>query len=252
VLKDLEILYISVFKNIFKYFINTGRHFKFPNVAYTIILPVIRGFIKLGYLLIFICQSPKLLDKNISVGIKCKRIRKEVAGELFVKYLKSFGIREDIINEVFDKVKYFLDEIQDDKKNIITSLKKGIALLENKKFRIEELVIEETFTKDVYHRKNIEVETEILSKKIMLNDYEEGIFKIDELIDFAKKFLINLSSLWMNMDNSHKRDFQEMLFPEGIYLENNEFRTTQINPVLRLIQDQNNCENTHEFCLVEV
>jgi hypothetical protein len=29
----------------------------------------------------------------------------------------------------------------------------------------------------------------------MLNDHEEGLFKIDELIDHAKKFLLNLSNL---------------------------------------------------------
>ena len=34
-----------------------------------------------------------------------------------------------------------------------------------------------------------------------------------------------------------------MLFPEGIYIENNEFRTTQISSILRLIQEQNDLKN---------
>jgi len=36
-----------------------------------------------------------------------------------------------------------------------------------------------------------------------------------------------------------KRHLQGILFPEGVQLENGQFRTTQISPILRLIQAQN-------------
>lgn len=51
------------------------------------------------------------------------------------------------------------------------------------------------------------------------------------------------------MDINHKVKFQELLFPEGIYLENNKFRTTKINPILRLISEQNIYKNDLEYCL---
>jgi len=37
-----------------------------------------------------------------------------------------------------------------------------------------------------------------------------------------------------------------MLSPDGIYIENNEFRTTQISPILSLIEAQNDSKNNGE------
>ena len=127
-------------------------------------------------------------------GCNFKPIRKEIAEKLFIVYLKSFKVKEYIINEIFNKVKYYLDERQKDNKNIIANLKKEITLLENKKSRIEELVIDGTFSKETFNKKINEVETEILTKKILIDDQENNLFNIDELIDFTKKFLLNLSS----------------------------------------------------------
>ena len=49
-------------------------------------------------------------------------------------------------------------------------------------------------------------------KKNQLNDCQEGKIEVDELIELAKKFLLNLSSLWINMNNNSKRKFQDALF----------------------------------------
>jgi len=37
-----------------------------------------------------------------------------------------------------------------------------------------------------------------------------------------------------------------MLFPDGIYIENNKFRTTQISPILSLIQEQKDLKKEGE------
>ena len=49
-------------------------------------------------------------------------------------------------------------------------------------------------------------------KKIQLNDCQEGKIEVDELIELGKKFLLNLSSLWININNNSKRKFQDALF----------------------------------------
>ncbi|MCJ7473017.1 MAG: hypothetical protein MUP02_09460, partial [Actinobacteria bacterium] len=46
-------------------------------------------------------------------------------------------------------------------------------------------------------------------------------------------------NLWINMCIDKKRKLQNFLFPEGIHLENNEFRTTEMSSVLRVIDDKN-------------
>ena len=40
------------------------------------------------------------------------------------------------------------------------------------------------------------------------------------------------------MSTDKKRKLQDYLFPEGLYLENNEFRTIKISTILRVIEDK--------------
>ena len=147
-------------------------------------------------------------------------------------------MKEDIINKIFDDTKAFLDSKQEDSKNIISNLKKDIPSLEDKKSSIEDLVISKTFDRDTYLKKINEVNSQIIAKKLQLSDYEAGIVNIDELVDYSKSFILNLSTLWLNLDTRRKRHLQGILFPEGVQIVNNEFRTAKISPILRLIQDK--------------
>lgn len=147
-------------------------------------------------------------------------------------------MKKDIINKLFKDVKEDLDKKQEDNKNIISNLKKELILLEVRKTNIEDLVIDKTFDRDTYIKKIDEVNSQIIAKKLQLSDYENGIVNIDELMDWCKNFILNLSSLWFNLDIPRKRHLQGILFPEGVQLVNNQFRTAKISPVLRLIEEQ--------------
>ena len=114
-------------------------------------------------------------------------------------------MKEDIINKIFDDTKAFLDSKQEDSKNIISNLKKDIPSLEDKKSSIEDLVISKTFDRDTYLKKINEVNSQIIAKKLQLSDYEAGIVNIDELVDYGKSFILNLSTLWLNLDTRRKR-----------------------------------------------
>ena len=65
--------------------------------------------------------------------------------------------------------------------------------------------------------------------------YTIVVLNVDELISFGKQFFLNLSKFWQELDITRKRSLQDMLFPEGIYIENNIFRTANISPILSLI-----------------
>ncbi|MHB8278184.1 MAG: recombinase family protein [Candidatus Humimicrobiaceae bacterium] len=185
----------------------------------------------------------------VKKGCGFKPIRRDYADYLFFEYLKSFEMRQDVTNKIFDDAKVFLEDKQGEDKNIVANIKRDITTLEAKKKKIEDLAINGTFDKETYHERINETKEEIISKQILLNDHESKVLNIDELIDFGKRFVFNLSGLWLNLDTSKKRNFQEMFFPEGIYLENSEFRTTQISPILRLIQQQNNLRNNGQSIL---
>ncbi|TET51792.1 MAG: recombinase family protein, partial [Actinomycetota bacterium] len=95
----------------------------------------------------------------VTKGCSFKPVKRELAEELFFAYLDSFSIKEDIINNVFEKIRASLNDKEKDSINILKNIKKEITLLETKKAKIEELVIDGTFSKDTYHKKMNEVES---------------------------------------------------------------------------------------------
>jgi site-specific DNA recombinase len=182
----------------------------------------------------------------VTKGCSYKPIRADFAEDLFIGYLKSFEMQEEAVDKIFNDTKSILNSKQEYNKNIISNLKKDITLLEDRKTNIEDLAIDKIFDRDTYLKKIDEVNAQIIAKKLQLSDYEEGIINIDELIEYGKNFILNLSSLWLNLDIGRKRHLQEILFPEGVQLANNEFRTAKISPILRLIQEQNDLKNDGE------
>lgn len=169
-------------------------------------------------------------------GCTYKPIRADYAEYLFLEYLRYFEMNKDFINDLFDNAKEFLSGVQQDNKNLVTYIKKEITLLEEKKSKIEDFALDGTFTKETYLKKSNEIDSEIISKKIQLHDYEDQMLNVEELIGFGRQFFLNLSSFWTGLDTPRKRCLQEMLFSEGITLENNIFRTVQISPILSLIE----------------
>ena len=172
-------------------------------------------------------------------GCSFKAIRTDHAEYLFLHYLKSFEIKKDVIGKIFNDLKTHLENMQQDNKNIIFNIKRDITALEAKREKIEELIINGTFDKNTYLRKRDEIEEQIISKKIQHEDYENGLIDVTGIIEYGKRFVYNLSSLWLNLETAQKRGFQEILFPEGLSLENGEFRTASISPILSLIKAQN-------------
>jgi len=46
-----------------------------------------------------------------------------------------------------------------------------------------------------------------------------------------------MAGLWHESNLDKKIAFQDYIFPEGIFIENNILRTTQINPILKALED---------------
>lgn len=174
----------------------------------------------------------------VTKGCSFKSVKRELAEELFFDFLDSFAIKEETINDVFEKIRASQNDRQIENTNTLKGIKKEITLLEVKKDRIVELLIDGTLPKDIYNKKISEVETEIINKKIKLSDFEDNRLDIDDIIDKGKEFLLDLPNLWVNISIDKKRRLQEFLFPERLYLENNEFRTSKMSSVLRAIKDK--------------
>jgi len=170
-------------------------------------------------------------------GCKFKPIRKEKAEELFIQYLRLFEPADKVLDRFSKDTRDFVTNKQRLNENIISSLKKELKELETKKERIEDLAIEGTFTKDRFIIKIDEVEKDIIKKKTELENTNKENVDIDVVLNYFRHFIKNMASLWYDSNFEQKRRFQEYIFPEGIFIENNLLRTTQINPVLKALED---------------
>ena len=170
-------------------------------------------------------------------GCGFKPIRKEKAEELFTQYLRLFEPADKAIDEFSKSAKDFVNDKQKLNGKIISTLMKELSELEINKNRIEDLAIAGTFEKDRFIRKIGEVEKDILKKKTELENTSKENIDIEALLNYFKFFIKNLANLWHESDLDKKKAFQDYIFPEGIFIENNILRTTQINPILKALED---------------
>ena len=51
-------------------------------------------------------------------------------------------------------------------------------------------VYDGTFSKETYFKKSNEIKTDIINKKIQLNDYESQFLNVDEFVSYSKQFFL--------------------------------------------------------------
>lgn len=171
-------------------------------------------------------------------GCKFKSLKKDKVELLFTTYLKLFEPSDTVINDFSKRVKEFLNNNQKQNDKILLNINKELSELEARKNRIEDLAIEGTFSKDRFISKISEVEKEILKKKTEFDNNKLEKINIDSLLNYFKFFVKNISRLWIESSLEQKRRLQDFIFPEGIFIENYELRTTSINPILSQIKNQ--------------
>ena len=143
-----------------------------------------------------------------------------------------------MINDFSNRVKEFINSNKKQNNKILTNINKELSELDARKNRIEDLAIEGTFSKDRFISKIHEVEKEILKKKTEFDNNKVEKINIDSLLNYFKFFVKNISRLWIESSLEQKRRLQDFIFPEGIFIENYELRTTLINPILSQIKKQ--------------
>jgi len=170
-------------------------------------------------------------------GCKFKPIRKEKAEELFTQYLNLFEPAEKVIDEFSKGVSKFVDNKEKLNNKIVSTLKNELTELEADRIRIEDLAIAGTFKKDRFLRKIDEVEKDILKKKVALDKTSKEKIDVDALLKYFKHFIKNMAGLWNESKLDKKIAFQDYIFPEGVTIQNNILRTTQINPIIKALED---------------
>lgn len=154
-------------------------------------------------------------------------LKKELLEEMFFQYLKSFQPKPEFL-DLFEAV--VLDAWktrQEGQTQEKTRLEREIRALEDRKQRIDELVIQGTFDEATYKQKVSQLKDEIMIKTIELNELKIDLGDIEACLNFCKFFLANVAELWQHARLGLKQQFQNTIFPSGIYYEENSFRTKE-------------------------
>lgn len=173
-------------------------------------------------------------------------VKKHELEDAFYNYLKTIQPKPEIIDLfnaiVLDVWKNKQSEQIKEEYRIDSELK----ILNQKKDRIDELMINGTFDEVTYKQKAEEIRNEILIKEIERNEVKIDLNDIEACLNYCKYFLSNVADLWAAGDLDLKQRFQALIFPEKIYYEKGTFRTTATALIFKQLQD----ETSLNSCLV--
>ena len=111
--------------------------------------------------------------------------------------------------------------------------------LENRKARIDELMIQGTFDEETYKEQLEQLEQQRMVRQLELNEAKIERNDIEACLNYCNAFLKNLAKLWANADVNLKQRFQNLVFPQGIKYEGGSIGTALISPIFKLLQQEN-------------
>jgi site-specific DNA recombinase len=180
------------------------------------------------------CQKCLSMSINAmdSVGGK-----KAGAHELFVKLLKNYELTPELIEPFKAQLKLTYGTLNEEKSmgqdgltSELEKLNSGLKSLK-RKYALEGL------EKDLYEEFKEELEGKIHLINQKLEREACGVSNISKYINVSTQVLENLTSYWIQGDLDTKRKIQELVFPEGIFIETKkrQYLTKKINSVFNVM-----------------
>jgi len=162
-------------------------------------------------------------------------VRKEVLEEEFYQCLKELQPKKEMMDLFKEIVLDVWNKKKDESFKEVKRLEKEIQKLRDKKERINELAINDTFDNKTYKEESQKVNNDILVKQIELNEYKIDLDDSETCINFCKYFISNIADLWRNADLDLKQRFQKLIFPEKVLYKKGRFRTTKIALIFKAL-----------------
>ena len=189
------------------------------------------------------CNKP--LSASISTGRHKKyayyhcfspcdvRIKKEDAHAWFNHFLSSISLDDNSYTLLVEIIKDEFDKMG--KQNGMGPKHyEKLKNLENKLLKIQDLYIDGDLTKEEYTQ-NKERHTTLINE---LKECEEHFFKKQEVFNLYKeglKSIQNIENQYIKIEIDHKRRLIGSIFPKKFQFENKKVRTSDLNPIFRLI-----------------
>ncbi len=163
-------------------------------------------------------------------------VKKEALETSFYELLKSIQPSADILN-LFEAI--VLDVWKNKQAEQIKEeyrLEKELKALEEKKDRLDELIIKGTFDEATYKRKIEDINNDIIVKRTELNETKIELNDVGSCLNYCKAFMGNIANLWANAGLDLRQRFQSLVFPEGIAFDGEKFGTARFSPIFEQLQ----------------
>jgi site-specific DNA recombinase len=117
------------------------------------------------------------------------------------------------------------------------AIKRQITEIEKRLERMEERLINEELTLELFSKHSLKLKQERLDLEKSLIKNQKRVSNLEQCVNIIMDYIANLTSSWALMAYKDKQLLQFLLFPEGIRYskKNNECRTTKINSVFSYI-----------------
>ncbi|MBN2028082.1 MAG: recombinase family protein [Actinobacteria bacterium] len=157
---------------------------------------------------------------------KCrlKNIPKEKVEDDFVEMLKRMKPDDRTMQLFFDILEERYEEMSKEKARRENKLRAELAQLKEKKARIEDMYIDQKIEREIFEEHRSKTGSEIIVREIELENISEELVKdLSGSLKYCEYFMRNIDQIWINGDIRTRKRFQNILFPEGIYYDGNEF-----------------------------
>jgi site-specific DNA recombinase len=171
---------------------------------------------------------------HCSKGCK-ERQKASVINDAIVPYLGEYKINSQAMELFATILKGELKQNNTSSKKEIEVMTKDIGKLKQRLKNAKDMMLDGEFSASEYKEMRAEIENELDQMNRAETQLRAGIENHDTKIDDCLELLLNLDKYYVSKTTEVKQKIIGSMFPEKLIFENNAYRTTKTNDVVRLI-----------------
>jgi DNA invertase Pin-like site-specific DNA recombinase len=184
---------------------------------------------KLGY---YHCQ------KRYSPDCKQKYIQAKVLEQYVEDYIKKVEFTDQFIAQVQQQAKDFLNTGKKETNGMKQAFINQKTGLENKRNKLEDLLIDESIDKDTYKRKHLEITEQLNNLQIQTEEVEEESNLDMSLIEETLALTKDIYKTYKNAPDALKRHYLRFFY-EGFVVDNKEIVEANPTPIFNALKNAN-------------
>lgn len=164
-----------------------------------------------------------------------ERFRADHANEVFVSYLESFKVSEEIIHLYFEILKDVFKDDSKEREGFIREIDHELNSWKKREENLEFKFMDDEIDSISYKKMKSTIEekfNELHKKRIELG---AGKIVVDKQITFATSLLLDLKGCYAKSDTETKQRLIGSIFPEKIVFDGEKYRTTKTNELLAIL-----------------